>query len=167
MDDALLLWGLGLLAASLLLIVVEVFVPSGGLIAIVATGTAIAGVVCLFRVSTTWGLIGLLSIGLLGPTALGFALKVWPNTPMGRAMMGQPTAEELETRRQREQADRDRLQSLVGLEGRVLTDLRPVGVIEIDGHRYDALSEASLIRAGSRVRVTVVDGMQIKVRPVT
>jgi membrane-bound ClpP family serine protease len=161
-----LFWGLGLLAASLFLVIIEVFVPSGGLIAMMAAGAAIAGIVCLFRVSAGWGLTGLLTLVLLGPLAIGFALKVWPSTPMGRAMLGQPTPEEEEARRRAEQEKREALQALVGAQGTVLTDLRPVGMIEIEGRRYEALSEGSLLRAGSRVRVTVVDGTQIKVRPV-
>ena len=59
--------GLALLAASLLLIVVEVFVPSGGVISLVAAVVAVAGVVCLFRVSVLWGFAGLLSMAILAP----------------------------------------------------------------------------------------------------
>ncbi|MBL8759125.1 MAG: hypothetical protein JNK35_11930, partial [Phycisphaerae bacterium] len=47
--EPLLLWGLGLLAASLLIVVIELFLPSAGVLALVATAVAIAGVVCLFR----------------------------------------------------------------------------------------------------------------------
>ena len=56
MGDDFLFWGLGLVAAALLLIVVEVFVPSAGLISLTATGCAIAGVYCLFKVSVGWGI---------------------------------------------------------------------------------------------------------------
>jgi membrane-bound serine protease (ClpP class) len=54
--------------------------------------------------------------------------------------------------------------ALIGAEGVVLTDLRPVGVIQVDGQRFDALSETGLIRAGSRVKVTKIDSNQVKVR---
>ncbi len=166
MDEVMLFWGLGLLAAALLLVVIEVFVPSGGVIAFIAIGAAVAGVVCLFRVSTTWGLIGLLCLVFGGPSVFGFALKVWPHTPIGRRMLGEKTPEQVESERQAAQEERDRLAALVGAEGIVLTDLRPIGVVEIDGRRYDALSEESLIRAGRRVRVTVAEPNQVKVRSV-
>ncbi len=166
MNEAMLFWGIGLLAAALLLIILEVFSPSGGLIAIVATCCAIAGVACLFRLSALWGLVGILTLLFLGPLAFGFALKVWPHTPIGRRMLGERPAEVVEAERQAAEREREQRLALIGREGVVLTDLRPVGVVEVDGKRYDALSEESLIRAGSRVRVSVVEPNQVKVRRV-
>jgi membrane protein implicated in regulation of membrane protease activity len=40
-----------------------------------------------------------------------------------------------------------------------------VGLIEIDGQRVEALAQSSFIPAGSKVRVSAVEGAQIKVRP--
>lgn len=160
-----LFWGLGLLAAALLLIIMEVFIPSGGLISLVAVGTALAGIVCLFRYNNTWGAVGILTMLVLGPAAFGFALRIWPSTPMGRKMLGEISPEEAEAQRLAAIKERERLLSLVGATGMVLTDLRPVGVVQIDGVRHDALSEAGFIPAGTRVKVTVVEHGQIKVRP--
>ena len=161
-----LFWGLGLLAAALLLVVIEVFVPSGGLIAFISAGSAIAGVFCLFKVSPTWGLIGILCVVILGPLTFSFALRVWPSTPMGRKMMGEQTPEQIEAARQAELKERERLASLIDAEGVVLTDLRPVGVVQIGGERFDALAESAFIRAGTKVKVTVVASNQIKVRAI-
>ena len=55
---------------------------------------------------------------------------------------------------------------MVGKEGTVLTALRPVGLIEIDGVRMDALSETMFVQPGSKVKVTYADGSQIKVRQI-
>jgi membrane-bound ClpP family serine protease len=162
-----LFWGLGLLAAALLLVIIEVFVPSGGLIAFVAAGSAIAGVYCLFRVSPMWGVIGILCVLILGPLTFSFALRVWPSTPIGRKMMGEKSPEQLEAERKAETQERERLASLIGAEGVVLTDLRPVGVVQIGSDRFDALAESAFIRAGTRVRVSVVQSNQIKVRAIT
>lgn len=164
MNETMLYWGTGLLAASLLLLILEVFVPSGGLIAVAATGCAIAGVVCLFRVSTTWGLVGILTLLFLGPAAFSFALKVWPHTPIGRRMLGEKPPEQVEAERRAAEREREERLALLGAEGVVVTDLRPVGVARINGKRYDVLSEESLIRAGERVRVSLVEPNQIKVR---
>jgi membrane-bound ClpP family serine protease len=160
-----LLWGIGLLAAALLLVIVEVFVPSGGLIALVSAGCAIAGIYCLFRYSQVWGFIGIASLLVMGPAVFAFALKVWPSTPIGRRMLGELPPDQVEAQRQEEQRQRDRLAALVGAEGRVITDLRPVGLIEIDGQRVEALAQSSFIPAGSRVRITAIEGTQIRVRP--
>ncbi len=164
-EEGLLLLGLGLIAASLLLIVVEVFVPSGGLIAITAGIAALVGVISLFRYDPWWGLMGLVALMVIGPAALGFALKVWPNTPLGRRMLlGDMTEEQIEAERQKERSERDALHALVGAEGVAMTDLRPVGAVRIEGTRYDALAEVGVIAAGTKVRVTKVEFNQIKVR---
>lgn len=167
-ENALLFWGIGLLAASLALVALEVTLPTGGLLAIVSGGCAIGSVVCFFRVSTTWGMLGLLALLILMPTALAFGLKVWPHTPVGRRMiLGGETAEEdvqrrLEARRQEEELAK----ALIGVRGTALTDLRPIGLVRIEGERIDALAEGGVIPAGSEVRVTAVEGSQIKVRRV-
>lgn len=164
-EEGLLLLGLGLIAASLLLMVVEVFVPSGGLIAITAGIAALVGVISLFRSDSWWGLMGLIALMVIGPAALGFALKVWPNTPLGRRMLlGDMTEEQIEAERLKERTERDALHALVGAEGVAMTDLRPVGAVRIDGTRYDALAEVGVIAAGTKVRVTKVEFNQIKVR---
>jgi membrane-bound ClpP family serine protease len=165
-NEAFLYWGLGLIAASLLLIVVEVFVPSAGLISLTATGCAIAGVYCLFRVGTGWGITGLATLAILGPAFFSFAIKVWPHTPIGRKMLGERPAEELERERLESQRQRDALLAMVGQEGVVLTDLRPVGMVQIGSKRYDALSEMGLIRAGTRVKVVVAEPSQLRVRAI-
>ena len=164
--EELLFWGLGLLAASLLLVIIEVFVPSSGLIAITAAGCAVVGLVFLFRYQLAWGVSGTLTILVLGPTAFGFALRVWPSTPMGRRMLGAKTPEEEEADRLAALKERQKQQSLVGAEGMVLSDLRPVGMIQVDGARMEALSETGLIRAGAKVRITAIESNQIKVRTV-
>lgn len=164
-DPTLLYWGLGLLAASLLLIVVELFVPSGGIISIGAGICAIAAVVVLFRHDTTWGLIGLLAVMVLGPMAFAFAIKVYPSTPIGRRMLFGESGEDAATEQvDRVAKERERVHALLHAEGFALTDLRPVGTIEIDGARHDALAEGGMIEAGTKIRVSRISDGQIKVR---
>lgn len=164
--EPMLLWGLGLLAAAVLLLLLDIFVPSGGMLSMTSLVTAIAGVVCLWRHSTTWGLIGVLLVVVIGPAVMIFGLNVWQHTPLGRRMIGAPSEEEEAQRSLAAEKERAARLALLGQEGLARTDLRPVGVVEIGGVRYDALSESALIPAGTRVRVTVVESNQIKVRPV-
>jgi membrane-bound serine protease (ClpP class) len=163
--DTLLVWGLVLIAAALLLFVLEIFVPSAGLIFLTATTLAIAGIVCLWRHDPMWGISGLLSTMVLAPTLFFVTLNLWRTTSMGRRALGVKSEEELDAERaKREEEARVRME-IMGATGVVISDLRPIGVIEIDGKRFDALSESVLIPAGHRVRVTVVEPHQIKVRP--
>ena len=165
MNEAMLYWGLALLAAALLLIIIEIFVPSGGIIGVVAAGVAIAGVVCLFRYSLPWGFAGLLLVLVGGPSAIAFGLHILPSTPFGRAMLGGPDPEIKAEREMIERQQRQEFISLVGSEGVALTDLRPVGTVRVEGERHEATAEASYIRAGEGVRVTGVDMTTLKVRP--
>lgn len=55
---------------------------------------------------------------------------------------------------------------LVGAVGVVRTQLRPAGRIEIDGEYYDAVSEGQMVAPGTAVRVVLVEGSRIVVRPI-
>jgi len=166
MDPTLLYWGLGLLAAAVLLAVVELFVPSGGLIALASAVVAVVGVVVLFRHDTTWGLIGLLAVLVLGPMAFVFGLKVYPNTPVGQRMiMGENGRDVGVEQVDRENKLKEHLLAMVGEDGEALTDLRPVGTVVVGGERHEALAEGNYVEAGSRIRVTRVESGQLKVRP--
>jgi membrane-bound ClpP family serine protease len=163
-----LIWGWALILLAALLLVAEFFIPTGGVLGLCALVSAVAGVVVLWTgAGRTWGLTGVLSILVMGPAAIAYGLKVWPHTPLGRRIIGVPSDEEVQARRAAETRAQESAASLIGKEGRVLTDLRPVGTVEIAGVRYDAISETLFVPAGSRVRVTGQEVAQLKVRPVT
>lgn len=167
--EPMLLWGIGLFAAAALLLVLEMFIPSGGVLGGICLILAIAGVVAFWRVSTTWGLASLLSLLVLAPSAMAFALRVWPNTPIGRRMiLGDPLEAETETieRVEADRAERDRRAALLHQEGVAITDLRPGGTVRIGKDRYDALAEGRVIEAGRKVRVVGFESGQVKVRAV-
>ena len=161
-----LIWGLSLIGLSMLLVLLEIFIPSGGVIAVLAALVAAAGLVGLFIHDLTWGLSGALALLILTPIVVAFAIKVWTTSRVGRAMMGVPTDEEAHRQREAERARRDARLALLGAEGVALNDLRPIGVIDIDGQRYDASSEIGLVRRGARVRVTHVTEFDMKVREI-
>src|SRR5690606_17678313 len=50
---------------------------------------------------------------------------------------------------------------LVGRTGRAVTPLRPAGTAEIDGRRWDVVTEGSFVEAGRPVRVVAVEGLRI------
>lgn len=160
-------WGIALLGVAILLLVLEAFIPSGGVIAMVSGVCAVAGVVLMFRVSVSWGLIGLLMVAVLGPIAFFAALNLLPQTPMGRALLGAPSDEELE---EKELAAHDREAKWAAMKGReavAVTDLRPVGEIRLDGVRHEAASQVGLIEAGTRVVVVSVESGKLRVRAIS
>ncbi|GIX07757.1 MAG: hypothetical protein KatS3mg115_2160 [Candidatus Poribacteria bacterium] len=60
----------------------------------------------------------------------------------------------------------EELTKLVGMEGVTKTPLRPVGVAEIGGRRYDVVTDGEYLAAGTPVRVIEVEGTRVLVRPV-
>lgn len=158
-----LVWGIALLVVALLLVVVEVFIPSAGLISITATLVGIAGLVCLYMVDWKWGLTGTLASVILVPIIVYYGFQIMPSTPLGRKMLFGESGEHEPVLKS---DGVDEFAALVGMEGDALTDLRPVGMARIGKERLDVLSEVSYVRAGTRVRVTAVEGTTVKVRPV-
>lgn len=168
--EALLLWGFVLFGAALLVLALELFLPSGGLLALLCIGLVGGGVVCFFKASTTWGLISVGAVALLAPLVGYFMLKIYPDTAMGRRLiLGDPEGRATRDAEPDSEPGADdgvnEAGTLVGLAGVALTELRPVGTVELDGKRIEASSEAGLIHAGQRVRVTAVEGAKVKVRP--
>lgn len=169
MTDALLYWGLGLLALSMVLLLIEVFVPSAGVIGVVAVVLAVVALVCLYRHDWRWGVACTLAVLVLGPSVFFFGLSVFPSTPLGRRIIGPPTVDPEAER----EADAELL-ALINAEGDAVTDLRPAGFIRIDVSttarppattRVQAISEVAFIPAGTRVRITGADGLAVRVRP--
>ena len=155
-------WGVLLLAASMVLLVFEVVIPSG-LVAVVSALLAIAGVVCLFRESVSWGFTGVGGVLFLVPMILILGFRIMPATPMGkRLLFGEGGKHEPVIP---ESAGHE-LEALLGAEGEAVTDLRPVGMARIEGERIDVRSEVAFVPMGTRVRVTGVEGSQVKVRPI-
>lgn len=153
-------WPLLLLAAGLLLLVAEAFIPSGGLIGVLALSCVGLSLWKAFTHSTALG-VGFLAADLmLLPTAMIAVLYLWERTPMAkRVFLAPPSPEDIEVSHSSQ-----RLDHLVGELGRALTPLRPSGVVDFDGRRLDGLSEDGLIPSGALVRAVRVRGGQLVVR---
>ncbi len=166
MENALLI-GFGLIAAGFLLLFAEMFIPSHGVLSLTAAATAIAGVVVLFMSDTPmWGVIGMLTLIILGPLSLGFMLKIWPESTLGRRIIHGEGGIDTDARTHSHQNKAlHALDALVGSAGTAVTDLRPSGVVEIEGKRYDALAETVAIDKGNPVRVASTGFGTLKVRP--
>ena len=165
MADPYIIWALLLFGGALLLFVIELFVPSGGLLGMCSAACAVAAVVCLFKVNTTAGVVGIIVTLAAIPVATAYGLKALPHTPFWQWVAlkepprAAPTADASEGA-----TDGSAEPARVGATGKAITDLRPVGTCVINGRRTDCLAEDDMITAGTRVRVVAADGMQVKVR---
>lgn len=167
MPETMLLLGFGLMGVALLLLIVDIFIPTFGVLALTSLALAIGGVVCLFRVSSTWGLIGTGLIVIGGPTIFFFGLQIMPSTPLGRKLvLGSDTADGDEPGPAEIVGPDRRLAALIGNEAIVTSDLRPIGTVRVGENRYDAMSATTLVRAGATVRIVAVEASTLKVVPV-
>lgn len=152
-----------LYVAAVALAVVDLFVPSGGLLLILSAVGGVAAVLFGFRSGTGMGM-GMLTLVIASiPTFVLLAIKVWPHTPIGRRII-------LPLPRSASPAETNTGDSLGNLVGRVMraeTTFLPTGQLRIGHRRFNALAESGFIEAGSHVKVIAVRERNLIVRVTT
>jgi membrane-bound ClpP family serine protease len=157
-------WWIGLAIflyfACAVLIVAEIFVPSGGLISIAALACLIGGLMIFFKLELRW--VGIVTALVEVPVVLFAAYKIFPKTPFGKSVTLAPP---------KKQAgegvpDTEKLEGLLGKVGEVITPLRPVGMVDFDGHRVECVAEGGYVNKGTKVKVIDVESSEVKVRVV-
>lgn len=153
-------WAVLLYFAGLLLVFAEFFVPGGicGFFGGVAVIISCALLCYLYPQYAIFIAIGQFA-GILAGVLVGF--KVLPKTRVGRSII-------LETAQKIEEGWVDTVsdEALVGRIGEVFTPMRPAGTIQLDGKRFDAVSNGTHIEKGAKVRVLEVRGNRIVVEEV-
>lgn len=158
-----LIWSAILMTLGLGLVVLEVFVPSGGVLGFLSVSALLASIGLAFYQGLEPGLVFLCVAALGVPSVLAIAFKWWPHTPMGRRLLlNIPTEDEVRP----DTPLRRTLRQLVGKTGVAKTLMLPSGAVLIDGNTVDALSEGIPIDPGQRVRVIEVRGSRVVVRPI-
>lgn len=158
-----LVWIVALFLVGLAVMVLEVFVPSGGVLgflSVLAIGAAI--VTAFVEQGPTFGAAVTGVAFLVVPAVLALAFRVFPETPLGRRVLPPPPGDD----DVRPRAERRRhLEALVGRRGRAGGELVPWGEVEIDGITCEARSEAGPVAAGAAVEVVGVEAAALVVRP--
>ena len=142
------------------LIIAEVFVPSGGLISVFALACLVGGAIIFFNHSTAAGWIGIVIALIMIPTVLVFAYRLFPKTKFGKSVTLTPP------KRQQGDAiaDTPELKKLLGEIGMVLTPLRPVGMCDFSGQRVECVAESGYVEKDKKVKVIRVEATQLTVR---
>ena len=159
-----LIWVLVLLLVGLGVMVLEVFVPSGGILGFVSVVALVAGIATAFlEQGVVAGMAALGVVVFAVPTVLAVAFRWFPETPLGRRVLPPPPdAADLLP----DPARRQRARDLVGRRGRAVSELLPWGSVEIDGGLAEAMSESGPIDAGTQVEVIGAQGRAVVVRRV-
>jgi len=156
-----LLWVGALLAVGLGVMVLEVFVPSGGILGFISILALVAAVATAFTEQGVAGGMAVLAVVVLAvPVVLGLAIRWFPETPLGRRVLTAPDAADVVP----DAATRRHVRELVGRHGRTVTALLPWGSVEIDGERLDGVSEGEPIDASCGIQVVDFAGRAVVVR---
>jgi len=166
------IWAFIFIGIALILFFVELFVPSGGLLALIGALAVIGSLVAFFMHDANTGLIATAIYIVFGPILFWIVFKIWASSPLAKRMiLGGIVEEDSEEAMQKSQARfarrQEELQQLIGKEGNTITILRPVGVVRIDGQRIDAMAETGSIEADTAIKVVSVYDNQIKVRAIS
>jgi membrane-bound serine protease (ClpP class) len=141
--------GVVLLVASVVFFVLELLHPGVGLPAIAGVVCLVLGGLYLFDTSVPGVSVSPIVIVPVAIFAALFFLIVV------RAAM-----------RLRHRGSTTRDEELVGLEGVVLSDLHPRGVVQVASEHWTAESVRGTPRKGDHVRVVEMEGLKLKVEPV-
>jgi membrane-bound ClpP family serine protease len=150
-----------LIGVGFLLLVGELFLPSGGVLPMLTVACLAVGVSLAFYYDSTTGLVTLIGVFIALPVVGGVLLHYWPRTRMGKQMfLHSPEAEGTVAT----ESAQEELRELVGRFGKTVSSLRPSGVCDFDGRRIDTITEGMMIDPGEWVRCIDVKGGKVTVR---
>lgn len=154
-----------LLFLSLALLLIEIFIPSGGFLGLMMLASLIGSIVCAYLAwwetsrGIWWLYIG--SVVVLLPTVLVGAFALIPKTSFGRRiLLDAPRSDEITPYAK----ERSELHELVGSVGTAVTPHRPSGMVKIQGQRYHAETRGMMLETGDPVAVVEVRGNRLVVR---
>lgn len=155
-------WAFILLGLGLAVVVLELFLPTAGILGIVAAVLIISSIVLGFTEGLKSGALVLLVAVVALPSLLALMVKVWPHTPLGkRILLDDLKSEDVLPN----SSHYTRKKDLVGRLGLAKTKMLPSGIVVIDGEKFDAISDGFPIAQGDPIKVVAVRENRIYVQP--
>lgn len=155
-------WVAALFLVGIGVIVLEVFVPSGGVLGFVSLAAIVASIAtAFFELGAGAGTTMLALSVIVVPVILGLAFRWFPETPLGRRVLPPPPEPEDVVP---DVPRRKRARDLIGQPGRATSDLLPWGTVDVGGEPIDGVSEGGPIDAGAAVVVVASQGGAVVVR---
>ena len=143
--------------AGVIIIIAEIFLPSGGLLSLVAAGLFGYSLFIVFHdISSMAGTYFVLADLFMIPVLVAVGLKFLARSPA--------TLRETLSSEGGVVSQSPDMENFVGSTGRSVTDLHPGGTAIIDGERLDVVSRGEYIDKDSSLIVIAVTGNQIIVR---
>lgn len=155
-------WVLGLLLLGFFFLALEFFLPSSGILGVLATVCIVGSLIMAYRVGLGAFTFVLLTVIVVVPSSLVAAARYWPDTPIGRRIVIRPPQEDEVLP---ESIVSGSLKQLIGQRGKAKSDMLPSGAVVIQGRTYDAVGDGMAINAGQPIIVTGLDMQVLIVRP--
>jgi len=146
--------------SAIVLALVDLYVPSAGMLLLLSFVAAVGSVVFGFQSGTTPGMTMLTLVAASIPILGVVAIRIWPHTPVGRRIvLGLPPEQPKDFNEKQ-----NTLAELIGYVVASEYPLMPSGQITIDHRSYNAFAEEGYIDAGWRVEVVGVRQRDLIVR---
>ena len=140
------------LTAAYLLLLLECFLPTSGILAILSFAFLIAAVTLGFSVGVTAGIFVILIILVLTPLLVRLLIKLWPSTSIGQKILNIP------------QSGRDREKNPpefrdcptspdIDQQGISVTNLQPHGIADFGDGGIEVVTQGEFIESGRTIRV--------------
>ena len=139
---------------GILVIMAEIFIPSLGLLSVIALATFFYSLYLVFTtISTTAGMVLAGLDIILVPVLIIMGMKILAKSSLSlkRELSKQDGVV----------SQREDLEAFINMKGRSVTDLRPAGMAEISSQRVDVVTDGEYIDAGTPIVVTGVTGNRI------
>lgn len=159
MFDNYLMWSILLLLGGILIVAIELFVPSGGVLGILSAGAIVGSIVFGFMHSIALGITMTCLTVVILPIVIVGAFKIWPHTPLGKLIL-------IPLPKSQEEVlpPGPNLKQWIGRYGKAVTKMLPAGEIELNGETFEALSEGAAVDPGEVVKVVAVRTNRLIVR---
>jgi membrane-bound serine protease (ClpP class) len=141
--------GVALIVFAIALFVVELKVPSHGLLTAGGITSLLLGSVMLFRSGSTLDVVSLSWQVILLVVALTSAFFIFAIGMGVRAQRLKPVTG---------------VQGIIGEAGEAMTDLKPDGQVKIHGEIWNATSLDGPLKRGTAVTVELVENLRLKIR---
>ncbi|OOM74192.1 hypothetical protein CLPUN_40740 [Clostridium puniceum] len=140
------------------LILLEMHIPGFGVPGIIGTICLILAVVLTAQNFAQALVMALAILAVLG-TMLGVVL-----THFTKGKFFKPLILSDEQKKEHGYISSSDLDYLLGKKGVTVTDLRPAGSVDIDGVKFDVISEGEYISSGTKVEIVKVSGVKLLVK---
>ena len=145
---------------GIIVIIAEIFIPSLGVLAVIALAILSYSIYIVFTsISTTAGVVFTGLDIIIIPFIVVLGIKILAKSPLS-------LKREL-SKQNGVVSQKEKLETYINMRGTAVTDLRPAGMAQINSQRVDVVTDGEYIEADTPVIVTGVAGNRIVVEAIS